>query len=352
MKVAFILDHALLPYRVPLFNALAVHHEVTIFHRGPAHIEMQNAFSEYVFTVKKFGPFVYFGIPKLHAFDLVIQMQNLRVLNLYLNALTFWRRYRLILWGIGVSSSGGLSKKRGFLGWLRDFISLFSDGIAFYSAYPLQFYSSLNRKKSVVVGNSIFSPQHEDLSSMEKDSFLFIGRIVPRKGLNDLIDAFVGYLARNEGSQIKRIVIIGDGPDRSKVEEYVQDLGIAQSVQFVGDIREYEVKKKFFSKAVCMISPKQAGLSVVESFAFGVPVITSHDCITGGEAFNIVDGINGYFYSGSKKELEDLMVKIGSDEQLARELGHNAYRTYDTQCSFDKYVASFLAVIDSQKIKV
>ena len=52
---------------------------------------------------------------------------------------------------------------------------------------------------------------------------------------------------------------------------------------------------KFYNRAIMSISLNQAGLSVLNSFAHGVPFVTMNNAASGGEKFNIVNNYNGIF---------------------------------------------------------
>jgi glycosyltransferase involved in cell wall biosynthesis len=84
-----------------------------------------------------------------------------------------------------------------------------------------------------------------------------------------------------------------------------------------------------FQKTLACISPLQGGLSVLESMGYGVPYITDANAITGGEAFNIVDGKTGLRVNNmSIDKLKDIILDISSNKQKYIEMGNNAYKHY------------------------
>ena len=89
--------------------------------------------------------------------------------------------------------------------------------------------------------------------------------------------------------------IIGDGPELAKLNNWVNENNLDDIVRFHGRIVDSDVIEVFFRKSYACISPNQAGLSVIESMAYGVPFITSKYPITGGEYNAIIEGANGFF---------------------------------------------------------
>src|SRR5699024_7827022 len=95
-----------------------------------------------------------------------------------------------------------------------------------------------------------------------------------------------------------------------------------------------------FSKAYCVISPRQAGLSVVESFSYGVPFVTSSHAVTGGEAFSVIDGETGVVFKDIN-QLSDIIVSFVDGRRSSRQLGKNAFTIYNSSLRFDLYVKRF-----------
>lgn len=104
-------------------------------------------------------------------------------------------------------------------------------------------------------------------------TFFTLRRLVPRMGIDALVDA-AASLARD--GRACRLVIGGDGPERTALEAQVAALGIGDRVAFLGRIPEASLAGHF-AAADCFVLPTRAlecfGLIVLESYACGVPVI-------------------------------------------------------------------------------
>ena len=90
-----------------------------------------------------------------------------------------------------------------------------------------------------------------------------------------------------------RLLLIGDGPDRSGAEFLAARLGVADRIEFVG---KQENVNELLSLADLMLMPSQMesfGLAALEAMACRVPTIGTR---VGGVPELIQDGVNGLLY--------------------------------------------------------
>jgi glycosyltransferase involved in cell wall biosynthesis len=123
-----------------------------------------------------------------------------------------------------------------------------------------------------------------DLSRRE-NLVLSVGRLVGPKRFDRLIEAFAGLADHSA-----RLVILGDGPERERLERLVGELGLAQRVSLPGYTRDTGA---YFARARCfaLVSEKESfGLVYVEALSFGLPVIATAE---GGPREVLDDGRYG-----------------------------------------------------------
>ncbi len=131
------------------------------------------------------------------------------------------------------------------------------------------------------------------LGLKEESIILFVGRIIPLKGIDNLLKA-MSYLERKEG--IKLVVIGGDEHSRTEVERLKalsRSLKIQESVIFLGLVKQ-EILPFFYSAANLCVVPsyyESFGLVVLESLACGTPVVATK---VGGAESVIRHGETGY----------------------------------------------------------
>lgn len=342
MKIAFILDHELMHYRIPFFNLLAAryNHEVVIYHSGKQLISKELHFGQVTTRNKRILKiFDYRQGINVNSFDIVVCMQNIRLLNLWELSLNKKRRFKLIQWGIGVSSAKGLRSQSRAVQILRNFLMEFADAVVFYSDFPRQFIKKSHLSKNFVALNTVANSLSEDLSPWPKDAFIFIGSLNKRKGLREMVAAFYRYL-QLDPVNIKKLLIIGEGEEYEYLSEFISFYGLQNNILMLGKIENSQEKIAFFRRSIASISLNQAGLSVLESFSFGVPFITRKDAVSGGEHLNIKDFENGFLV----EDVNDFVKKLSwIDQHLegAKKLGEGAFSYYSNEANMDLMVRSF-----------
>jgi glycosyltransferase involved in cell wall biosynthesis len=129
---------------------------------------------------------------------------------------------------------------------------------------------------------------------------LQLGRIVPRKGVDNVIRA-VGRLATNGGPRVRLLVVGGSDrtPDLERDPEFVRLVGIAREsgaesqVTFVGRRDRQELATYYAAADVFVSTPwyEPFGITPLEAMACGTPVIGSN---VGGIKYSVRDGETGF----------------------------------------------------------
>jgi glycosyltransferase involved in cell wall biosynthesis len=178
-------------------------------------------------------------------------------------------------------------------------------------------------------------------SPAERKGFLFMGRWIENKGTEDLITAY----ARVQLDPFQwPLILIGDGPLRSKVELLIKTLGV-KGVEMPGFIDDQN-KAKRLASARWLVAPahtrEDLGLTPIEARSVGVPVIVTRDGglpEAGGEAALIVE-------PGNLEELTDalkLAASMSDEEYCERgERGRKTLKDYLRPMEF--YRESYAAV--------
>lgn len=148
--------------------------------------------------------------------------------------------------------------------------------------------------------------------------FLFVGRLSPEKNVTGLLREFAQY--RREGGRWS-LVLVGDGPQRTALEQYAATLGVAPIVRFEG-LKSTPDTIPYYAFSGCFILPSTRepwGLVVNEAMASSIPVIASTQC---GCAEDLVNpGVTGFtfnpFQPGALAHLMATMAAMPSDARIA-----------------------------------
>lgn len=165
---------------------------------------------------------------------------------------------------------------------------------------------------TVVVSNTVHIPDTTVHWPAEDERFqvLFMGVLIQRKGVNDLLDAVARL--RDEGRlSSMRVAIAGTGAQESELKEKAKSLGLLDdAVKFVG-WSAGDKKRSLFEKSQVLVLPSyNEGLpvAVLEAISYGMPVIATN---VGDIASAVHDGENGYLVDpGDVEALADSLANI------------------------------------------
>lgn len=156
---------------------------------------------------------------------------------------------------------------------------------------------------------------------------MFSGKLTKYKGVRYLIQA-----AKN----IDGIVgIVGDGPQRSALEELTKNLNL-KNVRFFGYIDNHELIKFYYRADICVVPSiwdEPLGLVVLEAMATKTPVVVTRK---GGIPLMVKDGFNGVFVRPrNAKEIAEKVNKLLTDERFAQKMGERARQTVIERFTWD-----------------
>ena len=203
-----------------------------------------------------------------------------------------------------------------------------------------------------VVDNDFFSNGAEiarrNATGMRRDLhlpenyFLFVGRLIERKGVRTLLTAYMKYSAAL-GKDAWNLVIIGDGEEQCEYESIVRD---HPGIHFIGGIFGNELPQYYgLAKAFILPSTTETwGLVANEALASGLPILISSGC---GCAKTLVEtGKNGWvFPPGDDRKLADglaALSSLSSDEWKAMS---NRSKEIIDRWSLDTFAESVLKAI-------
>ncbi|SHH00518.1 Glycosyltransferase involved in cell wall bisynthesis [Thermosyntropha lipolytica DSM 11003] len=150
---------------------------------------------------------------------------------------------------------------------------------------------------------------------------VFLGRLVPEKGVMQLIQAFSQVVKK---VPLARLYIGGRGPQREILEKEVARLGLEEKVVFTGFIG-LEDRNLIYKRASLAVFPslyEPFGIVALEAMVTDTPVIVGN---VGGLAEIVEDGVTGLKVNALEiDKLADAMVRLLTDELLAEKLKRNA----------------------------
>lgn len=132
----------------------------------------------------------------------------------------------------------------------------------------------------------------EQLGISDTRNVLFVGRLTRGKGLDTLLEAFADCVRSRRLTDV-RLVLVGDGEERARLEGKIRALGLEAMVVMCGEITEPEAICPYFLSAEMVVLPGSGGLALNQALTHGVPVIVGGG--DGTERDIVHEGVNGFF---------------------------------------------------------
>jgi len=204
-----------------------------------------------------------------------------------------------------------------------------ADGYVFQTDDAQSFYGGSIARRSIVIPNPLFNVEKMPISPCELNTktIVSVGRLNKQKNQSMLIEAYAKVYHHHPEY---KLVIYGEGPERSKLEELVRSLGIQDVCELPGATSE--VLEKIYCASLFVLPSDFEGMpnALMEAMALGLPCIST-DCPCGGPRELIRDGENGLLVPvGDKVTLVSAMEKMINDREMALRMGKNALGIRDT----------------------
>ncbi len=170
------------------------------------------------------------------------------------------------------------------------------------------------------------APRYNEPAQGRGQTILFVGRLVPEKGIFILLEAFARLRQKIAKA---RLVVVGDGPARRAVEGRVRELDLQQVVTLTGAVKNRALLD-FFRAADVFAAPslttpkwaEQVGMSALQALACGVPVVTTR---SGAIPEYVPDGVAGWLVAeNDARALADALTQLLTDETLRSDMGRAA----------------------------
>ncbi len=241
---------------------------------------------------------------------------------------------KVIGWGLGAPVRSGK------MIWSR-FVNQF-DAMISYSQRGADEYAALGfpREKIFVAYNSV-APRPTSIPDLRPSTFdtptiIFVGRLQSRKRVDWLLRCCAEMDAK------PRLVIVGDGPERERLESLARE--VYPSAEFVGAKHGAELTP-YFAAADLFVLPGTGGLAVQEAMAHGLPVIvakgdgTQDDLVRAGNGWQIPPEDYGALVRVTREAL--------SDVSRLRKMGEESLRIVTEEINIEKMVESFVRALNS-----
>jgi glycosyltransferase involved in cell wall biosynthesis len=176
---------------------------------------------------------------------------------------------------------------------------------------------------------------------------VFLGGLALEKRLPFLFAAADELKRRLPGFEL---LIIGDGSQREIVKDFVASRSWCR---WVG-ARHGRDKALYATLGQVMLNPGLVGLNILDSFAFGIPLLTTDCGIHSPEIAYLESGRNGLMVADNLREYTDAALELLTDSGLREELAKNCARDadkYTLEKMVDNFTTGIMQVLENNTVE-
>jgi sugar transferase (PEP-CTERM/EpsH1 system associated) len=201
--------------------------------------------------------------------------------------------------------------------------------------------------KNLLINNGV-DTAHFHPGAPHPEQFVIgtVGRVQDVKNQAALVDAFIALRAMLPGEhQRLRLVIVGDGPLRARLEEQVNAAGIADVVTLAGARTDIAELMRSFSVFALSSIAEGTPVTLLEAMACALPVVST---AVGGIPELVQDGVTGTLVpAGDSAALAAALASYAQDASLAARHGAAGRERIEKNNSVSAMVAAYAALYDA-----
>ncbi|MEM2046188.1 MAG: glycosyltransferase, partial [Candidatus Bathyarchaeia archaeon] len=167
----------------------------------------------------------------------------------------------------------------------------------------------------------VFRKAHPINTLKDKLIILHHGRLVPKRGLKNLIEAMPKVIREFPEATL---IIAGESPEKTRLKKLAEKLGLAQHVRFTG-LAPYELIPALVKSSTIVVNPSLVeghSSSVIEAMAASKPVIATK---VGGITDIIMDGETGILIEpGNPDQIAEAIMKLLKNPKMMEAIGERA----------------------------
>lgn len=172
-----------------------------------------------------------------------------------------------------------------------------------------------------------------------------VGRLAAVKDQRTLLRAIAQLLdTRPEHRSVLRCILVGEGPERTELQQLVSQLQLSECVWMAGD--RDDIPALLAGMDIFVLPSLGEGISntVLEAMATGLPVVATR---VGGNPELVEDGVTGVLVPvGDVQALSAALLELLENPARCREMGHAGMQRIQRDFDWERTVAAYLQVYD------
>ncbi|OGV57786.1 MAG: hypothetical protein A2X45_19815 [Lentisphaerae bacterium GWF2_50_93] len=180
----------------------------------------------------------------------------------------------------------------------------------------------------------------------------FAKKLYALSGPDILLKAFAA--AKSISKQDILLRIAGDGAMESELKKMADQLGVADSVEWLGRIEGKKHMRAFYHSVDILAMPSRResfGMSAAEASATGLPIIASR---VGGLPEIVEDGVNGFLVESENVQgFAKAISTLAGDPELRIKMGQKgvemAGRKFSTEATVGKLISAYRQILETRR---
>lgn len=280
--------------------------------------------------------------PSLKSEKLILEL-NPRILSNWI--ILILRKILLkktVLWGHAWGRNGPTSRSEP----IRKIMRNLSDTIIVYTEkqkLELKNQGSFTGK-IIAAPNSLYSKKSmTPIVKKTRNNLIYVGRLVKNKNVDRVIKSIPKVLEKFPEFMLE---IVGDGPELGALKDLAEKLGVKSNILFHGHVSDKEKLRSIYSNALFSTSPGYVGLSITQSFGFGIPMIISKNENHSPEIECAKESVNSIFFDAEiPDDFAEKIIAAWSNKNywinLAPEISKECSNMYSSEKMCEKIIEAF-----------
>ncbi len=178
---------------------------------------------------------------------------------------------------------------------------------------------------------------------------LTVNYLHPRKRVELFLEAAALCRERwTDRASRPRWIVVGDGPERGRLEKLASELGVAGDVTFAGFVPD-DLLPQYYAEASCYVHTaveESFGLSVIEAAYCGTPIVAVDE---GGVRETVEHGVTGCLVIPSPHELATSVEAILTSPDSGRSLGQAGHERVSARYRWDQGAADIVRLAQARR---
>ncbi|GMT48499.1 MAG: 1,2-diacylglycerol 3-glucosyltransferase [bacterium] len=199
--------------------------------------------------------------------------------------------------------------------------------------------------KIEVIANGVDADHYQPCKLCDNGikKILFVGRLSKQKGIQYLLNSISILKEKNINSF--HLEIIGDGPDKAKLEEEVTNKQLEKQISLLGWVDKKAIYKKYQEASIFVFPSLSEGMPnvILEAMASGLPILATR--IAGNEEL-VREGKNGYLVEVEDSQaLADKLIELLQETDRLIEMGNMSRKIAYEEYSWGHVAEQYIAIL-------